>query len=491
MEKKGGRPHSMSKSMPFLQCIMDCELTDIGYSGCPYTWCNGCPPEKRIWKKLDRVLVNQDWLNLFETTSINHLIRTGSDHSPLFITAVNNPKTYPKYFRFLDLWTEEEEFQAVVQQAWNIEVQGSPMWRFHLKLKNTCKCLSHWSKNTIGNIFHHVKDLETKVAELESSMINDSSEVNRTALNQANALLIRAYKKEESFWRQKSGVKWYVEGEVNSKFFHSVVNGRKKRLSLKKLRRDDGNWIEGDEEIAREAVSSFQKQFTKDSSDVDLSILSCIPKLVSDEDNKMLTNQPTLDEIKDIVFSMDPQSSPDPDGISGKFYQSCWDIIKIDLLLMVLDFFVGTTIPRAITHSCLILIPKVKNPQSFTDLRPISLSNVSCKIISKLVNQRLSPLMHKLITPNQTGFIKGRSITENIMLTQDMIHNINKPSDHGNVVLKLDMTKAYDRVSWEYLCQILRQMGFSECWIDMIWRLMTNVWYSININGTRHGFLQI
>lgn len=154
-------------------------------------------------------------------------------------------------------------------------------------------------------------------------------------------------------------------------------------------------------------------------------------------------------------------------------------------MLMILDFFAGNQIPKAFTHTCLVLIPKVDYPQSFTKLRPISLSNFSCKIMSKLVNQRLSPLMQKLVSLNQTGFIKGRSITKNIM-----VHNIVKPSASRNVVLKLDMAKAYDRVSWEYLCQVLRQMGFSEIWIDIIWRLMTNVWYSININGVRHGFFK-
>ncbi|XP_019266683.1 PREDICTED: uncharacterized protein LOC109244105 [Nicotiana attenuata] len=463
-EKKGGKPHGMSKSLPFIQCIMDCELIDPGYSGSIFTWCNGWCPEKRIWKRLDRVLINQEWLNLFDSTSVNHLIRTGSDHSPLFVIAKTTHREPIKYFRFLDFWTKEADFSRVVEQAWNMEVQGSPMWKFHMKLKNTCKKLSEWSRNTLGNIFDKIEELEHKVEEMETNIIADNSEVNRAGLNQANALLVRAYKKEESFWKQKSGVKWFVEGEVNSKFFHSVVKGRKKRLTLKKMRKEDGTWVEGDEEIAHEAISFFQNQFTRENFDNDFSVLGCIPTIIDDADNEKLIAVPTMEELKDVVFSMSSQSAPGPDGVSGKFYHSCWEIIKEDLLLMVLDFF--------------------------AELRPISLSNFSCKILSKLVNQRLSPLMQKLVSPNQTGFIKGRSITENIMLTQDMVHNIVKPSASGNVVLKLDMAKAYDRVSWEYLCQVLRQMGFSEIWIDIVWRLMTNVWYSININGVRHGFFK-
>lgn len=96
--------------------------------------------------------------------------------------------------------------------------------------------------------------------------------------------------------------------------------------------------------------------------------------------------------------------------------------------------------------------------------------------------------MNKLISSNQTAFITERSITENIVLTQEMIHNISKQSTFGNVVLKLDMTKAYDRVSWDYLCNVLRKCGFDENWIDIILRLISNIWYSININDSRHGF---
>ncbi|XP_019261255.1 PREDICTED: uncharacterized protein LOC109239187 [Nicotiana attenuata] len=260
------------------------------------------------------------------------------------------------FFRFLDLRAKEPDFNVVVEGVWNVEVQGSPMWR--------------------------------------------------------------AYKKEESFWKQKSAVKWFVEGEVNSRFFHSIVKGRKKRLSLKKMRRDDGNWIEEEKEIAKEAVSFFQKQFTKDSYVNNFSALNCIRKLIDEANNVMLNAVPTMEELKGVI-------------------------------------------PKAITHTCLIYCLR---------LSAYSLS--------------------KLTSPNQIGFIKGRSITDNIMMTQDIVHNITKPSPRGNFVLKLHMTKAYDGVSWEYLFHVLREMGFSECWIESVWRLMSNVWYSININGVRYGFFK-
>ncbi|XP_070057363.1 uncharacterized protein [Nicotiana tomentosiformis] len=132
VEKKGGSPHRMSKSLSFIQCIIDCELLDVGYTGSDFTWYIGWCPNKRVWQRLDRVLINHDWLNLFDSTQVSHLIRTGADHSPLLITMKSKMRDPKKYFRFLDFWIEEIDFISVVEQAWNVDVQGSPLWKFHL-----------------------------------------------------------------------------------------------------------------------------------------------------------------------------------------------------------------------------------------------------------------------------------------------------------------------------------------------------------------------
>lgn len=74
------------------------------------------------------------------------------------------------------------------------------------------------------------------------------------------------------------------------------------------------------------------------------------------------------------------------------------------------------------------------------------------------------------------------------MLAQEIIHNIKKPNEGDSVVIKLDMAKAYDRVSWSFICLVLMRMGFGEVIIDMIWRIMANNWYSVTVNGSRYGF---
>ncbi|WMV11057.1 hypothetical protein MTR67_004442 [Solanum verrucosum] len=265
---------------------------------------------------------------------------------------------------------------------------------------------------------------------------------------------------------------------------------KKSRLVLNKVKNENGDWIEGNYDIAKEAISFFEKQFTKEDTIQDESILNYLPKVIETTDNEELCKEPTMQEVKDVVFGMNSESSPGPDGVNGTFYKKCWDVIAKDLHEMILEFFSGSDIPRFISHSCLILIPKVRQPQKLNEFRPISLSNFSCKIISKILSNRLIPYMSKIISPNQTGFIKGRSISENIILTQEMAHNMKGKQPNSNVIMKLDMEKAYDRVSWNYLIQVLKQLGFSEAWNNMIWRLISNNWYSININGTRHGFFK-
>ncbi|XP_049391560.1 uncharacterized protein LOC125855975 [Solanum stenotomum] len=100
--------------------------------------------------------------------------------------------------------------------------------------------------------------------------------------------------------------------------------------------------------------------------------------------------------------------------------------------------------------------------------------NSSCKVISKILNNRISSLLPKIISKNQSGFIGGRGISENILLAQEIINDIKNPARGGNVVLKLDMAKACDRVSWEFLCQALKRFGFSEWWTHLMYNFISS-----------------
>lgn len=121
------------------------------------------------------------------------------------------------------------------------------------------------------------------------------------------------------------------------------------------------------------------------------------------------------------------------------------------------------------------MLPKKEIPRTFSDLRPISLSGFVNKVISRVVHEGLVNLLPMIISQNQSRFAKGRrSIIKNLLLAQEIIRDISRRNKHTNVVVQLDMTKAYDSVSWAYLTKVLRKFGFCEGLINMVWRLVSN-----------------
>lgn len=197
---------------------------------------------------------------------------------------------------------------------------------------------------------------------------------------------------------------------------------------------------------------------------------------------------PNNKEVKNTVFKLSGDSSCGPDGLSRRFYQECGDIVGSDISRMVHDCFSGNSLPKSITHTNLVLIPKKANVQTFSDMRPISLRNFVNKILSRIIHDKLEDLLPKLISANQSGFVKGRSIIENVFLTQELVTELGKRGKPSNVAIKLDMAKAYDRVLRFFLMNVLRKMGFSNNFIDMIWRLMSNNYYSVLLNGQPYYF---
>lgn len=169
--------------------------------------------------------------------------------------------------------------------------------------------------------------------------------------------------------------------------------------------------------------------------------------------NQSLVSQVTLNEVKKALFGMHPDRSPGPDGFSPGFYQKFRSIISTDLLNLVRQFFVQGKLENDIGDANIVLIPKVKNPSTMRDLRPISLCNVVYKVISKVLSNRLKPLLNMLISENQSAFIPRRLITDNIMISYEVMHFMKRKTQGklGWMALKLDMSKVYDRVEWFFL----------------------------------------
>jgi Reverse transcriptase (RNA-dependent DNA polymerase) len=173
--------------------------------------------------------------------------------------------------------------------------------------------------------------------------------------------------------------------------------------------------------------------------------------------------------------------APGPDGFSFLFYQSCWDIVKNDVMTLVHAYYHNVLDIYKLNMDSICLIPKKKDAKLITQFRPISLINYSFKIITKLLSNRLAPVMDKLISPTQTTYIKGINIMDNVVVTTEVLHYVKKKIKC--ILFKIDFEKTFDKFNWDFLYEILEGKCFSSLWISWIKNILYNSKTCINFNG--------
>ena len=145
--------------------------------------------------------------------------------------------------------------------------------------------------------------------------------------------------------------------------------------------------------------------------------------------------------------------SPGPEGLTARFYQQCWDIVGEAICAELKSFFATGKLSPGLNHTNICMIPKNKCPQTLSEFRPIALCNVLYKIISKILVFRLKSSLDKIVSDSQAAFIPGRLINDNVIIAHELMHSLKsrKRVSHTYMVVKTDITKAYDRVDWNFL----------------------------------------
>lgn len=138
------------------------------------------------------------------------------------------------------------------------------------------------------------------------------------------------------------------------------------------------------------------------------------------------------------------------------------------------ELLLSATIPYILSQMAIVLISKKRVAEGLGDFRPISLCLMTYKIFTKLIGNHLALLLPKLVSLNQGAFIRGRSIFDNVSLTQEICREIRRPGGLPNLILALDMHKAYDRLEWDFLVAVLHKFGFSDHWIRVIMACISN-----------------
>ncbi|XP_035835823.1 uncharacterized protein LOC110916428 [Helianthus annuus] len=162
----------------------------------------------------------------------------------------------------------------------------------------------------------------------------------------------------------------------------------------------------------------------------------------------------------------------------------------MDVSNAVLDFFNTGKLLQELNHTLIVLVPKVPTPSFITDYRPISCCNVLFKCISKIVTDRMKGALDSIVSINQSAFVPGRKISDNILLTQELMHNYHRSFGPPRCAFKVDIQKAYDTVEWSFLKNVLVGFGFAEWMVDWIMLCVSSTSYSVCVNGNTHGYFK-
>ena len=478
-EKEGSPARAEGSFVDLRSFYSEGDLYDLPHSGDFLSW-RGKRGDYLVRCRLDRAAANSAWAEMFPTARSQYLDYEGSDHRPIVTIVEPERKKRKGMFRYDRRLKDNIEVKVLVEEIW--KNAGSVSIREKIALTRTA--IVEWSKTQYRNsrVF-----IEQKKQDLELAMINPAGD--QELIKKINDELNKAYQEEEEYWRQRSRLLWLKLGDRNTGYFHAVAKNRRRANNLSVLEKSNGEMVYKEEDITKVIVEYYHTLFTSVVGERRDTVTHALQRMVTEDDNNKLTSRPSAQEIRDAVFSIHADKVPGPDGFSASFFHSNWEIIGQDIVREVQDFFDTGIIPPRINETNIRMIPKIQSPQAVADYRPIALCNVYYKIISKLLTRRLQPLLSTIISENQSAFVPGRAISDNVLITHEVLHFL-KTSDaekRCSMAVKTDMSKAYDRLEWEFIELVLTRLGFDDKWVSLIMQCISTVTYSFLINGSPRG----
>ncbi|KAJ0007624.1 hypothetical protein Pint_29766 [Pistacia integerrima] len=453
-EKFGAADRPYRQMENFREALLDCDLSEIPFNGDFFTWNNGREGWYFTKEKLDKGYGNKAWFDLFSDSIVNSL------------TA----------------WDNRVECGELIQREWLCILNPNSSLPGAMEGFQRCKeKLSTSSKSTFRNQKNTVTDKLSQLKHLEDSNRGDK----KGELQQLKQEIDGLSEEDDIKWKQRAKQQWLKDGDRNTKFFHLCANQRRKSNVIKQISSDDGRLANKPKEVSNLFQIFFQSLFSSTMPKRIEDRIHVVKPVITPVMNNDLVKQISNEKVEKAVFNMNGLGSPGPDGFPAIFYQKHWQIIGPNVCAAVRDAFCSRSWPQDFNATLIALIPKVKTPSKVSEFRPISLCNVLYKILAKVLANRTQKIPRLIKSPSQSAFIPDRLITDNAIVAFEVMHTMNtslKGKD-GYMALKLDMSKAYDRLEWSFLQAVMRKMGFSPTWIKVIMNCLSSVTYSILING--------
>ena len=302
---------------------------------------------------------------------------------------------------------------------------------------------------TVEEVWNGTSELNPSLAIMEKvAMVSGDNSWIRSLRLEINLLQDR----EARMWCQRSRVLWLSKGDNNTAFFHSKATKRLKKNLIRGIRDEDGAWLIDQDDIGHVMERYYKELFSTLNPTLGVDSLEKIPCLVTDEMNVDLVKEFTELEVKEALNQMAPLKVPSPDGMPPLFYQHFWVTMRHDVTSAILTWLNSGILPQPINHTFITLVPKIANLELVPKFCPISLCNVLYKIYSKVLANRLKKFLPSLVMEHQFAFAKERLISNNTMVAFETLHHMKQHNSgkHGFIAIKLDMSKAYNRVEWVF-----------------------------------------
>ena len=482
-----GEKHASAVTDKFKQLLEEHDLYDVWRMFHPqekeFTWSKKYP---FIARRLDYVLMNDE---LFDKTIESYLISIPySDHRGcVALIKIANIERGPGMWKFNNSLLKDIEYvtginSLIGKHTSGIEEDSDSQMEWEL-LKVKIKDFSqNYSRLKSTNNKNMLMKLYQQLGKVDSALSSNPHSIVLQNEKQQIAVKIEIMERQKIHAAQvRARVKWVEEGEKNSKYFLGLEKSKSNSKIMTGVLDKDNQLITKQSEILNVQKSFFAELYTRKVTDENMSEKvnkflnnTDVPQLSESQRNGCEGNL-TESELLSALKCLKNDASPGSDGLTVEFLKVFWIHLKDILRLSLNSSFTKGELSTTQRKAVITLIHKGKElPRNdLKNWRPISLTNSDYKLLAKTLANRLSDVIHSIVSPDQVGFIKGRRASTLLRLIDDVIEQLNQDKSPG-LLVSIDYTQAFDRISKDFMIAAFEKFGFGPDFIQWVKVIMAN-----------------